>query len=81
MKPEMDLKLDKPLTPRELQILGLLMEGHSNREIGARIFRSKDAVKYHLKNIYSKLGVHRRTQAAEIAQQGGLLSTNGTPSV
>ena len=53
------------LTPREAELLSLLTEGLSNRELGRRLFISEATVKTHLAHIYTKLGVD--TRAAAIA--------------
>lgn len=62
------------LTGRERQVLGALVQGHSNPQIAAALFISVDCVKFHLKNIYVKLGAQRRMHAARIAVQRGILS-------
>ncbi|MFF2346436.1 response regulator [Pseudarthrobacter sp. NPDC058119] len=56
---------EEVLTPREAELLGLLTEGLSNRELGRRLFISEATVKTHLAHIYAKLGVD--TRAAAIA--------------
>ena len=56
---------DEILTPREAELLSLLTEGLSNRELGQRLFISEATVKTHLAHIYAKLGVE--TRAAAIA--------------
>ncbi|TLM87054.1 response regulator transcription factor [Pseudarthrobacter sp. NamE5] len=56
---------DEILTPREAELLGLLTQGLSNRELGQRLFISEATVKTHLAHIYAKLGVD--TRAAAIA--------------
>ena len=56
---------DEILTPREAELLSLLTEGLSNRELGQRLFISQATVKTHLAHIYAKLGVE--TRAAAIA--------------
>jgi ATP/maltotriose-dependent transcriptional regulator MalT len=61
------------LSRRETQVLDLLAHGCSNREIAERMIVSKDTVKYHLKNLYSKLGSKRRTEALLTALQLGLM--------
>jgi DNA-binding NarL/FixJ family response regulator len=52
------------LSPRESEVLALLAEGLSNREIGKRLFISEVTVKVHIRHIFEKLGVRTRTQAA-----------------
>lgn len=61
------------LTDRERQILVFLTNGVSNREMATRIFVSENTVKYHLKNIFAKLGVGSRLQAINAARQLGLI--------
>jgi DNA-binding NarL/FixJ family response regulator len=56
---------DEVLTPREAELLSLLTEGLSNRDLGKRLFISEATVKTHLAHIYAKLGVE--TRAAAIA--------------
>ena len=51
----------------------MLKQGLSNRAVGARLFVSENTVKYHLKNIYAKLGARNRTEACNIALARGLL--------
>jgi DNA-binding NarL/FixJ family response regulator len=53
-----------PLTEREESVLNLLAEGRSNHEIAKALRMSPNTVKFHLRNLYSKLGVTNRTQAA-----------------
>ena len=57
------------ITPRELEILGLIAQGLSNREIAARIFVSENTVKTHSSRIFDKLGARRRTQAVQIGKE------------
>lgn len=61
------------LTPREHEILGLIAEGLSNREIGERVFVSENTVKTHSARIFEKLGVGRRTQAVQEGRRLGLI--------
>jgi LuxR family maltose regulon positive regulatory protein len=65
--------LIEPLTPRELEVLQLLAEGLTNPEIARQLFISLPTVKSHARNIYGKLGVHGRREAAKCARQLGIL--------
>jgi LuxR family maltose regulon positive regulatory protein len=60
--------LVEPLTGRELEVLALLAEGLTNREIARRLVISLPTVKSHTRNIYGKLGVHSRRQAVTRAR-------------
>ena len=64
--PQSQISAD-PLTPRELEVIKLISEGLSNREISDRLFLSLDTVKGHNRKIYGKLGVKNRTQAVNKA--------------
>lgn len=61
------------LTPRELEILALIAEGLSNREIAERLYVSENTVKTHSANLFTKLNARRRTQAVQIAKEAGLI--------
>lgn len=61
------------LSKRELEILSLLAEGHSNQEIAAKLFVSLSTVKSHIQNLFVKLDVKRRTQAVEKAKRLNLI--------
>lgn len=61
------------LTTRELEVLHLIVDGKSNKEIGGRLFISEATVKTHINSILSKLGVSDRTQAATTALQRGIV--------
>ncbi|PXY33664.1 hypothetical protein BAY59_08300 [Prauserella coralliicola] len=63
------------LTARELDILRLVAEGLSNREIGERLFISPKTASVHVSNILGKLGVANRVEAAATAHRHGLLGT------
>jgi LuxR family maltose regulon positive regulatory protein len=63
----------EPLSGRELEVLQLIAEGLTNREIAASLFLSTHTVKAHARNIYGKLNVHSRTQAVARSQAMGLL--------
>jgi two-component system NarL family response regulator len=61
------------LTSREMEVLELIVQGQSNKEIGVSLNISEATVKSHINNILSKLGVTDRTQAATTALQRGLV--------
>jgi DNA-binding NarL/FixJ family response regulator len=61
------------LTRRELEILCLVAEGLSNAALARRLWVTEQTVKFHLSNIYRKLGVSNRTEASRWAQVHGLL--------
>ena len=61
------------LSKRELEILNLMAQGHSNQEIAAKIFVSVSTVKSHNQNLFVKLDVKRRTQAIEKAKRLNLI--------
>lgn len=65
--------LIEPLSERELEILKLVAEGRSNREISEQLFLALDTVKGHNRRIYAKLQVQRRTEAIARARELGLL--------
>jgi DNA-binding NarL/FixJ family response regulator len=60
------------LTPRELEVLRLLVEGRSNRQIAEQLFISGKTASVHVTNILTKLGVHSRLEAAARARDLGL---------
>ena len=60
--------LVEPLTPRESEILGLLADGLTNREIANRLYLSQETIKWYNKQLFGKLGVTNRTQAAAMAK-------------
>jgi len=65
--------LIEPLSPRETEVLRLIAQGLSNREISERLFLALSTVKRHNGNIYGKLQVRRRTEAVARARELGLL--------
>jgi LuxR family maltose regulon positive regulatory protein len=69
---EIGQPLVEPLSQRELEILALLAERLSNKEIGTRLYLSHATVKRHTANIYQKLGVHGRREAVEKAVHLGI---------
>ena len=79
-----------PLTARELEILRWVAEGHTNARIARKLWVTEQTVKFHLSNIYRKLGVTNRTEASRYAlvndlfgtrrraaRQAGLVTVNG----
>ena len=65
---------EEKLSSRELEVLQLVAEGHSNKEIGDRLHISQATVKSHLIHIFDKLGVSDRTAAVTSALRRGILS-------
>jgi DNA-binding CsgD family transcriptional regulator len=61
------------ITPRELEILGLIATGLSNREIADRLCVSQNTVKTHSSRLFDKLGAKRRTQAVQIGKASRLI--------
>lgn len=61
------------LSSRELEVLGLIAQGHSNQQIAEQLFISLHTVKTHARRIHGKLGVERRTQAVAMAKKLGLM--------
>ncbi len=57
------------ITPRELEILGLIAAGLSNKEIADRVFVSENTVKTHSSRVFDKLGARRRTQAVQLGKE------------
>lgn len=62
-----------PLSPREVEILRIVAQGASNKEIAERLFISEGTVKNHLSSILSKLGVRDRMQAILKAREYGII--------
>ena len=67
------------LTRRELEILQLVAEGHSNTQLAKMLWVTEQTVKFHLSNVYRKLDVANRTEASRWAQLHGLLSSPAKP--
>lgn len=70
--PDPQSALVEPLSDRELEVLRLIADGLTNRQIGERLYLSLNTIKVHTRNIYGKLGVHSRTQAVATANEMGL---------
>lgn len=66
------------LSPRELEVLQLVVQGLTDAEVGDRLFISPRTVGRHLQSIYNKLGVGSRTAAAAYAFERGILATDGS---
>lgn len=62
------------LTPRELEVLRLLSQGKSNKQIAAELVITERTTKFHVSSIFSKLGAANRTEAVKIAVQRGLVT-------
>ena len=69
------------LTRRELEILQLVAEGHSNAQLARMLWVTEQTVKFHLSNIYRKLDVANRTEASRWAQLHGLLAARAPQAV
>lgn len=63
----------EPLTPREMEVLGLLARGLQNKEIAVELSISERTVKFHVSAIMGKLGATNRTEAVTLAAQAGLI--------
>ncbi|MGV9972042.1 LuxR C-terminal-related transcriptional regulator [Nocardia beijingensis] len=66
-------RADTTLSRREIEVLRLVSDGRSNREIARQLFLSETTVKSHLVHIYGKLGVRSRTSAVARARERGML--------
>ncbi len=75
-----EIKLSGPaeeLTRREREILGFVADGMTNARIGRELWVTEQTVKFHLSNLYRKLGVSNRTEASRFAHVNGLVRTAG----
>ena len=64
---------EEELTPREIDVVRLIRDGHKNKQIADRLSISENTVNFHIKNIVQKLGANDRTHAVTIAVRRGLL--------
>jgi DNA-binding CsgD family transcriptional regulator len=71
--PDEKKREDLGITRRELEILELIAQGMSNREIAEKLFVSENTVKTHSSRVFDKLGARRRTQAVQLGKEFGLL--------
>jgi DNA-binding CsgD family transcriptional regulator/tetratricopeptide (TPR) repeat protein len=71
-------RLEIPLTARESEVLAIVAEGRSNREIALQLFISAKTVSVHISNILAKLGAAGRTEAVAVARRRGLIG-DGSP--
>jgi DNA-binding NarL/FixJ family response regulator len=62
------------LTPRELEVLQLIADGLSTKEMAERLFVSENTVKTHSSRVLEKLGASRRTQAVQLAKTQGIIA-------
>ncbi len=75
VKSEFDApEIIEPLSPKELEVLGLMASGCSNKEISNVLHKSEGTIKNHVSNVLAKLGVRDRTRAVLLAIERGILS-------
>jgi len=72
----MPTEYGEPLTERQLEIVALVAEGLTNREIAAQLFISHNTVKVHLRNIFAKTGVASRTELSMLAMREGWVAVS-----
>jgi NarL family two-component system response regulator LiaR len=65
---------ESALTPREIEVLELIVAGLNNKEIAERLIVSRSTIKTHVSNILSKLGTSNRAEAAALAVQNHLVT-------
>jgi DNA-binding CsgD family transcriptional regulator len=71
-----ETRYDEALTPREHEVLALVAEGRSNKEIAQQLFISAKTVSVHVSNILAKLGASGRTEAVAVARRQGVLNVD-----
>jgi ATP/maltotriose-dependent transcriptional regulator MalT len=74
------LLLTDVLTPRQLEILSLIVQGYTNRQIAEELYLSQGTLRLHIEHIMVKLGVSNRTQTAVKALQLGILDAGSAPT-
>lgn len=67
----------RSITPRELQCLRHIAQGHSDKDIGAALFLSEFTVKTHVGRLFKRLGARNRAHAVAIAFEVGILTVDG----
>jgi DNA-binding NarL/FixJ family response regulator len=70
------VEADGVFTPREVEVLALMAQGRTNRQIGAELYISEKTASVHVSNILAKLAAGSRTEAVAVAAQRGLLPTH-----
>ena len=73
-RPDPTTRRDEPLTAREAEVLALVAQGRSNREVAGQLFISAKTVSVHVSNILAKLGAAGRTEAVAVARRRGYLA-------
>jgi DNA-binding CsgD family transcriptional regulator len=81
VSPKEAVERSSKLTKRELEILRLVAEGGSNAEIARGLWVTEQTVKFHLANVYRKIGVANRTEAARFAYLHGLFTDDDAGDV
>jgi DNA-binding NarL/FixJ family response regulator len=76
--PDHAARVADALTDREIELLRLVALGLPNKVIGQRLGVSENTVKYHMKNVLQKLGLHNRAEAAAYAVRSGLADSNAS---
>jgi two-component system, NarL family, response regulator LiaR len=71
--PDEKKREDLSITRRELEVLELIAQGMSNREIAEKLYVSENTVKTHSSRVFDKLGARRRTQAVQLGKELGLI--------
>jgi DNA-binding NarL/FixJ family response regulator len=79
-EPAVDVAAELGLTPRERDVLALVAQGRTNRQIGEELFMAEKTASVHVSRILAKLDVRSRTEAAAVAHRLGLEATgDGAP--